>query len=284
MKSTDCKGGEKMEKQDLIKAAESYIAQSPDNYISEEIAISKSSVGLKIYDAPIFAFGSADDEYFQRLKNPAAIGEHYMLPKDWLPTAKTVVSFFLPFSEAVRVSNRKSMSWPSDEWLHGRIEGQMLLNKLCGHLKSLLVASGYQSVVPSLDERFRSVSTGDGRVPDFTSNWSERHAAFICGLGTFGLSRGLITKKGIAGRFGSVITELSLAPDAREYEDLYEYCSLCGNCVRNCPAGAISKETGKKHKPCSDFLDETKKKHNPRYGCGKCQVHVPCESRIPVHQ
>lgn len=273
-----------MKKQDLIKAAESYIAHSPDNYISEEIAISKNAVGLKIYDAPIFAFGPADDECFRLLKNPAAVGEHYMLPKEWLPSAKTVISFFLPFSEEVRKGNRKNMTWPSDEWLHGRIEGQMLLSRLCVHLKNLLNESGYLSIIPALDERFWTNTDSPEYEKQFTSNWSERHTAFVCGLGTFGLSRGLITKKGLAGRFGSIITELYLAPDGRDYKEIYEYCSMCGKCAKNCPVGAISKETGKKHKPCSDFLEETKIKCKPRYGCGKCQVYVPCESRIPVHR
>jgi len=271
-----------MNKQELIKAAESFIAHSPDNYIPAEIAISNKVVGLKIYDAPIFAFGAADDEGFGLLKNPAAIGEHFLLPTEWLPGAKTVISFFLPFSEEVRKSNRENMTWPSDGWLHGRIEGQMLVNKLCAHLKTLLTAAGYETVVPMTDERFRLVSVGDGREPDFTSNWSERHVAFVCGLGTFGLSAGLITKKGIAGRFGSVITKLPLTPDVKDYKELYEYCTMCGKCAKNCPVGAISKEKGKEQKPCSDFLDETKKKHDPRYGCGKCQVHVPCEFKIPV--
>ncbi|HWQ79002.1 MAG TPA: 4Fe-4S binding protein [Anaerovoracaceae bacterium] len=271
-----------MNTHDLIKAAESYIAQSPDNYISEDIAISKEVVGLKIYEAPVFAFGAADDECFEFLKKPVAIGAHFLLPTEWLPGAKTVISFFLPFSEETRKSNRKNLTWPSDEWLHGRIEGQMLINKLCAHLKTLLVAAGYASVVPTADERFCTVSAGDGRERDFTSNWSERHAAYVCGLGTFGLSRGLITKRGISGRFGSVITELYLTPDVRDYKDIYEYCSMCGSCAKNCPVSAISKGTGKEHKPCSDFLDETKVKHNPRYGCGKCQVRVPCEFKIPV--
>jgi len=113
------------------------------------------------------------------------------------------------------------------------------------------------------------------------SNWSERHVAFVCGLGTFGLSKGLITKSGIAGRFGSILTELYLPPNNREYENIYEYCSMCGICVKNCPANAISIENGKNHNICSEFLNKTAKKYNPRYGCGKCQIGVPCENKIP---
>jgi epoxyqueuosine reductase QueG len=103
----------------------------------------------------------------------------------------------------------------------------------------------------------------------------------VCGLGTFGLSKGLITSKGIAGRFGSIITSLYLPPNKREYEEIYEYCSMCGACVKKCPVNAISIEKGKNHIICSKFLNQTVEKYKPRYGCGKCQVGVPCESMIP---
>jgi epoxyqueuosine reductase QueG len=270
-----------MEKQDLINIAEDFVEHSENNYITKEIAISENVIGMKIFDAPIFAFGSADDEYFTLLKQSAAIGEHFMLPKEWLPQSNTVISFFLPFSEAVRKGNRMDMSWPSEEWLHGRIEGQTLVNKLCMHLKSELVSAGYDSLVPTLDERFWTNSNGKHHEIQFTSNWSERHVAFVCGLGTFGLSKGLITRKGMAGRFGSIITELYLSPDKRGYENIYEYCSMCGRCVKNCPVNAITIENGKNHIICSGFLDKTREKYSPRYGCGKCQINVPCEFIIP---
>ncbi len=270
-----------MKKELLVKTVEDFIENSVDNYITKEIAISDNVIGMKIFEDPIFAFGSADDEYFILLKEPSVIGKHFLLPKEWLPQSKTVISFFLPFSEEIKKGNRRDMSWPSDGWLHGRIEGQVLLNKLCMYLKSELISAGFESLVPASDERFWSNSDHKNHKTRFTSNWSERHAAFVCGHGTFGFSKGLITQKGMAGRFGSVITELYLSPDKREYENIYEYCSMCGKCARNCPAGAISKENGKNHTICSKFLDKTAEKYKPRYGCGKCQIDVPCESRIP---
>ena len=51
-----------------------------------------------------------------------------------------------------------------------------------------------------------SVSGNTDKVGDYASNWSERHVAYVCGLGTFGC-QGLITSKGLAGRFGSIITD-----------------------------------------------------------------------------
>ncbi|MDR2480411.1 MAG: 4Fe-4S binding protein [Treponema sp.] len=62
---------------------------------------------------------------------------------------------------------------------------------------------------------------------------------------------------------------------------MYECCIRCGSCVSNCPVRAISLERGKDHPPCSAFLERTREQCKPRYGCGKCQVQVPCESGVP---
>ena len=115
----------------------------------------------------------------------------------------------------------------------------------------------------------------------FTSNWSERHVAYVCGLGTFSLSKGLITERGVSGRFGSVVTDAPLPVTKRRYTGLYDYCLMCGACVRNCPAQAISLEHGKSHHLCCSYFDTLREKYAPRFGCGKCQVNVPCERRIP---
>ena len=250
-----------MDKQSIIKMGENFVLKEDK---------------MNIFEAPIFGFAATSDEYFKVFRQPGIIGEHFMLPEEWLKGSKTVLSFFLPFTEEVRKSNCKDMEWPSFEWLQGRIEGQAFLNKLTEHLKVELEKAGYTALIPAMDKRFWSKKEGG-----FTSNWSERHVAFVAGLGTFGLSKGLITKKGMAGRFGSIITDLELLPDKRDYEGIYEYCTNCGACAKNCPVGAISLKNGKNHKVCSDFQDITAEKYKPRYGCGKCQVKVPCESCIP---
>ncbi len=56
---------------------------------------------------------------------------------------------------------------------------------------------------------------------------------------------------------------------------------MCGTCISRCPAGAISLEGGKNQIKCKEWMDLMKARWSPRYGCGKCQVGVPCESRIP---
>ena len=240
--------------------------------------------GTPLYDAPIFGVADACDPLFEALRAPEAVGEMHRTPAEWLPGAVRVISFFLPFSAAVRQSNREG-ELPSLPWLYARFEGQDLLLELCRAIRSALEAEGYESVIPALSPDFAvkplTVTGEDGTgTLFFSSRWSERHAAFVCGLGTFGLSRGLITEKGMAGRFGSLITTAPLDVTPRPYTDITEYCIRCGACIRRCPVHAID-ENGKRNEPCSAFLDETKRLCVPRYGCGKCQVGVPCMEKRP---
>src|SRR5665647_2224877 len=116
-----------MNKQQLTDLATDFVLSSEDNYINKKNAITRDLIGLKIFEAPIFGFGSSTDEYFNLLKNTNAIGSHFMLPTEWLPTSNTVISFFLHFTENIRKANSLEKIWPSSEWLHGRIEGQALI-------------------------------------------------------------------------------------------------------------------------------------------------------------
>lgn len=261
-----------------------FVEDDSENYISAEQAISPELAGMRLYDTPLLGAARASDSLFTELKEEDAIGPHFMLPCEWMKSAKTVLSFFLPYTREIRRANAANGKEPAPQWLHGRAEGHMFLMKACGYLKGLIEDGGGAVLVPAWDDRFWMSDTPKRAELEnygFTSNWSERHIAFVCGLGTFGLSKGLITKAGMAGRFASLITDLELEPVKREYTGLYEYCTSCGTCIRRCSVHAISFERGKDHGICSRFLEFTKEKYAPRYGCGKCQTGVPCESRIP---
>lgn len=272
-----------MELSEIIQSCTDFLGQVPINFISREDAIRPDLIAMKIYDAPLLKVAAADDPLFNQLRLPEIVHPEVMLPTDWLPPAKSVISFFLPFTEEVRKSNTLSYFYPSDEWLHGRIEGQILNALFANHLKDLLIAAGYQAVYPLSDRRY-------AMLEEFKSNWSERHVAYICGLGTFSLSKGLITEKGVAGRFGSIVTDCYIQPTARPYDTPFENCTMCGMCAKTCPALAIDYQQGvicgKDHLTCSTYLDKLKlDPHGPnqrvRYGCGKCQVGVPCQSVNP---
>lgn len=263
-----------MEKTKLEKLIIDYIAQSPMNIINEKNAIDESTIGLKIFEGPLVAISSAYDEMYEMLKEDKIVGTHHMSPSQWLPISQSVISIFLPFSQRVKDSNSAIAKWPSKEWMQARIEGQDLVGALADYVSMELNKLGYKSLVPSKDDRFKA-----DNKDKFTSNWSERHVAFISGLGTFGLSKGLISKKGVAGRYTSIITEAYFKVSPRPYRSYQEYCSMCGKCIAKCPVGAISIEKGKDHKACSEFLTKTSQAFSPWYGCGKCQTGVDCESQ-----
>lgn len=265
----------------LTEAAARACGEPGGNFVPAEIALAPEVAGLRIFEAPSLGVAEAGDRRFELFKRPEAVGPQFALPCEWLTDAKSVVSFFFPFTKRVNDSNAAQKEMPSPEWLHARIEGQVFVNSLMRRLADDLISAGFEALAPSDDPRFRALTgvPGEDGRKRYTSNWSERHVAHLCGLGTFGLSKGLITKRGVAGRFGSLVTTLALPPTPPEYSGLYDWCSKCGACARACPVNAISLETGKDHDVCSAFLDETKVKYKPRYGCGKCQTGMPCQSR-----
>jgi epoxyqueuosine reductase len=67
--------------------------------------------------------------------------------------------------------------------------------------------------------------------------FSHRHAAYLAGLGTFGVNNTLLTRRyGPRVRFASILTEAEIEPDAVMTEEL---CVRCMRCVDHCPVGAI---------------------------------------------
>ncbi|MFZ7103493.1 MAG: 4Fe-4S binding protein [Peptococcaceae bacterium] len=245
-----------------------------DGFIKESsLNIVPELNNMRIFELPLLGVADARDPLFGKLKEPEAVGPHHLLPGEWFPGAVSVISYFLPFTRAVREANREDAQLPAREWLYARIEGEACSEALRRYIAEEVKKRGGDALVPALDPNFQVIRR--------RSNWSERHIAYIAGLGTFNLSKSFITAQGCAGRFGSIIVDFKLEPTPRRYQDIYEYCNNCGACIKRCPVAAID-ETGKSHEICADFLDKViKPKYKPRYGCGKCQTAVPCESTIP---
>ena len=156
------------------------------------------------------------------------------------------------------------------------------------HVVEELGSKGIDAVVPTLSPHWKfEMESKFG----FSSNWSERHAAFASGLGTFGACDGLITPKGKAHRVGSVVARVKLDPTPRPYTDHQAYClfyakNTCMECAKRCPVEAITKDGHDKTK-CLGHVWDTCSKYIKEhfdfdgYGCGLCQTKVPCESGIP---
>ena len=263
-----------------------YVLSSPDNAIQPSYALSPDIAGTPLFDAPLVGCARADDPLFARIKDDDAIlGDAFRLPQEWLPGARSVISIFYPFSEAVRTSNYGALDVPSGEWLHGRVEGHDFIHATDRVVEGWLRDEGFVTCIPALDPALQVLKREPEQargLPMFRSSWSERHVAFAAGLGTFGLCTHLITKVGKAGRFGSIVTTAVLEPSPRPYgEDPYAYCTRCGSCTRHCPVDALTLEHGKDFQTCWKYMEETKIRFKPRYGCGKCQLQVPCETGIP---
>ena len=129
----------------------------------------------------------------------------------------------------------------------------------------------------------------DPRV-GFTANWSQRHVAYAAGLGTFGLSDGLITEAGVAQAVGTVVVNIPFDSPKRP-GDIHAAClyyqkGACMACAKRCPAGAIS-ERGHDKNACAKFAFSQTPLNKERYGietysCGLCLTGVPCSRGNPV--
>ncbi|HBE78896.1 MAG TPA: 4Fe-4S ferredoxin, partial [Firmicutes bacterium] len=143
----------------ICEIVHEYVETSPLNRVAE-------LNDLKLFDSPLVEVAAASDPLFDDLKKPSIVGPDHLSPREWLSGAKTVISYFLPFTSRVRKANRIS-GLPAIEWLYGRIEGEQFNRSLSGYLVDYLRDNGYQAVAPSSDPRFA--------VKDRRSNWSERH-------------------------------------------------------------------------------------------------------------
>ncbi len=276
----------------IEKTVKDFIEASPKNTL-------KNQNNDKAFELPLVGFSRGDDPLYEAYKDH--VGPFYLTPWEiFVVTFRdfsikfeelTVISWILPHNNITKVDNRKEEFYPSERWARARIFGEEVNEKLRKHMVASLESEGYRAVAPSLTPQFSiRISPKYG----YASTWSERHAAYASGLGTFGLCDGLITSVGKAMRTGSIIAQIPVSPTPRPYADHHEYClfftqGVCGKCISRCPVGAIT-EAGKNKETCYKHLFPVTKDYVTSnyafdgYGCGLCQTGVPCESKIPKKQ
>ena len=248
------------------------------------------------FGLPLLGYARGDDPLWQSFKRHVGSfhwtpGEAFSLafPKTSVPADElSVIVWIIPQTEATLADHRKVREWPSERWARSRIFGERYVNEgLRRHLCRVLAEHDVMAVAPALLAEWSDMPSEDYV---YASTWSERHAAFVAGLGTFGICDGLITPRGKAIRVGSVIARVKLPVTERAYHHHMEYClfssqGTCGACIRKCPANALS-PNGHDKRLCKDYLDKTAQYVREHfqfdgYGCGFCQVNVPCERGIP---
>lgn len=279
------------DRREWIEAIITAFLDSPENRLwpdRDEKAWERVIVGFSNGADPLYAFFKQD------------IGDFYWTPveafrtaypsREVLPSELTVVSWILPQTDATKADNRAEKKYPAERWARARKFGEGFQAKLRAHLVAGLREAGIDAMSPINSPEFKQVLTGKY---GHASCWSERHAAYVSGLGTFGLSDGLITPAGKAIRCGSVVARIDITPSERPYAEPHAYClfhaeGTCGACVKRCPVDAITKEKGHDKVKCREYLRGVTEGYSIAtygveiYACGLCQTGVPCESRIPL--
>ena len=254
-----------------------------------------------VYEAPLVGVASGHDPLFAEYKT--VIGEYHLTPEEvilhaaesaalpYVPGRLSVVCWVLPFAKHIKQSNARKEVWPSVKWAHAYVAGELFNNLVRKTLEMYFAGQDILAVAPVLSPEWRRMENLPG---GHTSNWSERHALYAAGLGTFSINDGFITDKGMAMRCGSVVVNADLPVTPRRYTDHRANClfvakGVCGKCMERCPAFAI---TAKGHdkvqcrtyrdKLFGDFLHKTCNLDVAADYCGLCQAGTPCESANPM--
>ncbi|MBN1883112.1 MAG: epoxyqueuosine reductase [Deltaproteobacteria bacterium] len=227
------------------------------------------------WEAPLIAFASASDPAFDRLR--FAVSMTHTTPKKLFPESKTVVVYFLPFVREIVESN-DSVGAASEQWALAYVETNRLIIDMNRHLVDELKEFGIGALSLPPTHNFDPET--------LTSDWSHKHAAFIAGLGTFGLHKMIITEKGSAGRLGSLLIDAEIPPSPKPFFEycLYKYNKSCRKCVAKCTFGALKEDSFDRF-ACYDVLKENDERYGhlgPSDVCGKCVTMVPCSFENPV--
>jgi len=259
----------------------SFVAAHPDN---------GAGPVARYFDEPLVGIASGDDPLFSEYR--LVIGPFHWTPREALAAAAegplSVVCWVLPISPAVRESNRPETRYPSEQWSLTRSRGEALNVLLRRHMVDWFRNRGIAAAAPQLASEWRQI---DDTPAGIASTWSERHAAYAAGLGTFSLNDGLITERGIAHRLGSVVAAVELPATPRPESGLQGNClyarnGSCGRCIDRCPVGALSRD-GHDKRLCMEHVYGTiPREVAQRFGvqqtgCGLCQTAVPCEAINP---
>jgi hypothetical protein len=283
----------------MESAIREYVQHSPLNHLT-------AFENAPIIDEPIVGFADGDDPIFQDLKTvigefhmtPRELMERYIAAKRWIfgPAARldsiSVISWALPLSHNTLLPERSSPFGGSPRYNHSRWIGIRLYESVEQYVAALLEVLHCNAIAP-VQSKFFEIRKMPGDW--MAANWSERHIAYACGLGTFGLNGLMITARGCAVYLGSVVCDRALSPTPRNSNRVgncpYFQDGSCGRCIERCTASAIGIE-GRSNVTCLKNLREEqagkvrslgldKNLVGPAPACGRCSTGLPCEDRIP---
>lgn len=235
---------------------------------------------------------SANHQFFSKL--PKHIKGH-LTPNDFfrekfpleINKNLSVVSFALHYSKEAVTDNAKEKEYPSYSWFEmtDRFFNE-IHEPLSKYIQGLFDDSNI--VFPTKSKLY----VIDGTEKIKIANWSERHVAFGCSLGSFGLHGALITELGCTVRLISIVTDKEFEHYKEPFKDIYANCLYyqdkgCKQCVHRCPVGSVTSEIRIIENCFDREYVENKKISFEMYGkeitaCGLCMTGVPCSFINPM--
>ena len=222
------------------------------------------------------------DARFDRL--PAIAAPDHLHPRDLLPTARSVVVFFIPFRNRLPRANREGER-PCRDWGRAYVDTNLLIGRVSAEIAQRLEDGGHRCGLTPATANFSEET--------LTARWSHKHLGFLTGIGRFGTHCMLITPAGCAGRLGSLVTEAALGD--HPLIETAEACLLkagrrCGRCIRACPVAALDPATFHRRRCWERLLENravlTEFADLPldTQVCGKCAAVMPCSYANPVRR
>jgi epoxyqueuosine reductase QueG len=244
-------------------------------FIKTYVASYKCHVNVHTdWGEPIVAFADAQDPLFLKLKE--VVDFAHLLPSDLLADAKTVISYFIPFTTETVASNSKGKD-ASKQWVQSYTETNQLITDLNTALSEMFTNSSFKAAT--------TLPTHNFDEEKLVSCWSQKHVAYVAGLGKFGLHHMIITEKGCCGRIGSIVTNAKIEPTQRIPAEfcLYKLDGSCGVCIKKCVSKALKADSLDKQACYKECLRNAKTYAALGLAdvCGKCIAEIPCSFTNP---
>ncbi|MBW2430012.1 MAG: epoxyqueuosine reductase [Deltaproteobacteria bacterium] len=258
----------KLSVEELRKFAEKFVEEEPERLGTDGW-----------WQVPLLTAAPIDARFDQL---PQIAADDHLLPRDLLPTANSVIVFYIPFNKELVKANEDG-EHPCREWGVAYVQTNDLIGRLSQALGDFLAEQGYKSGLTPATHNFDDVK--------LMARWSHKHLAHLVNLGRFGVHHMMITPLGCTGRLGSFVSEVELGEHPLIQTE--EACLLkagqeCGKCIEACPVEALSANDFERRR-CWDRLNENRRMLDyfsdlpeSTHVCGKCAALAPCSFKNPV--